>query len=144
MVRSAYEALYKVLMNINDSGCRPYGMASALIVIGVSAWYPDMSAENSAFRNLFTGPVHSHSSSSLGDHRKRRIISFPVVCTMLPLQRRIYIVKFWSSVQFSSFPQFSGKFGPIRGWCHPLGNPGSAVEKVSCFDRTCHFSLLSC
>ena len=37
MVRSAYEALYKVLMNINDSGCRPYGMALALIVIGVSA-----------------------------------------------------------------------------------------------------------
>ena len=42
MVRSAYEALYKVLMIINDSGCRPYGMASALIVIGVSAWYPDI------------------------------------------------------------------------------------------------------
>ena len=34
---SAYEALYKVLMNIDESGCRPYGMASALIVIGVSA-----------------------------------------------------------------------------------------------------------
>ena len=28
-------------MNINESGCRPYGLASALIVIGVSAWYPD-------------------------------------------------------------------------------------------------------
>ena len=34
---SAYETLYKVLMNINESGCRPYGMALALIVIGVSA-----------------------------------------------------------------------------------------------------------
>ena len=41
MARSTYEALYKVLMNINESGCLPYGMASALIVIGVSAWYPD-------------------------------------------------------------------------------------------------------
>ena len=28
-------------MNINESGCRPYGLASALIVIGVSACYPD-------------------------------------------------------------------------------------------------------
>ena len=37
MVRSAYERLYKGLMNINESGCRPYGLASALIVIGVSA-----------------------------------------------------------------------------------------------------------
>ena len=36
LVGSAYETLYKVLMNINESGCRPYGMASALIVIGVS------------------------------------------------------------------------------------------------------------
>ena len=36
MVRSAYEALYKVLMNINESGCRPYGLASALMVISVS------------------------------------------------------------------------------------------------------------
>ena len=34
---STYETLYKVLMNIDESGCRPYGMASALIVIGVSA-----------------------------------------------------------------------------------------------------------
>ena len=41
MARSAYETLYKGLMNINESGCRPYGLASALIVIGVSAWYPD-------------------------------------------------------------------------------------------------------
>ena len=41
MAQSAYEALYKVLMNINDSGCRPYGMASALIVISVSVWYPN-------------------------------------------------------------------------------------------------------
>ena len=41
MAWSAYEALYKVLMNINESGCRPYGMASALMVISVSAWYPD-------------------------------------------------------------------------------------------------------
>ena len=41
MAWSAYETLYKVLMNINESGCRPYGMASALIVIGVSTWYPD-------------------------------------------------------------------------------------------------------
>ena len=37
LARSAYETLYKVLMNINESGCRPYGMASALMVIGVSA-----------------------------------------------------------------------------------------------------------
>ena len=37
LVGSTYETLYKVLMNINESGCRPYGMASALIVIGVSA-----------------------------------------------------------------------------------------------------------
>ena len=37
MAQSAYEALYKVLMNINESGCWPYGMASALMVIGVSA-----------------------------------------------------------------------------------------------------------
>ena len=43
MAWSAYEALYKVLMDINESGCRPYGMASALMVIGVSAWYPDNS-----------------------------------------------------------------------------------------------------
>ena len=43
LVGSAYETLYKVLMNINESGCRPYGMASALIVIGVSVWYPDNS-----------------------------------------------------------------------------------------------------
>ena len=42
MVQSAYKTLYKVLMNINESGCRDYGMASALIVIGVSAWYPDI------------------------------------------------------------------------------------------------------
>ena len=28
-------------MNIDESSCRPYGLASALIVIGVSAWYPD-------------------------------------------------------------------------------------------------------
>ena len=28
-------------MNINESGCQPYGMALALMVIGVSAWYPD-------------------------------------------------------------------------------------------------------
>ena len=34
---SPYKALYKVLMNINESSCWPYGMASALIVIGVSA-----------------------------------------------------------------------------------------------------------
>ena len=32
----SYEALYKVLMNINERGCRPYGMALALMVIGVS------------------------------------------------------------------------------------------------------------
>ena len=25
LVGSLYEALYKVLMNINESGCRPYG-----------------------------------------------------------------------------------------------------------------------
>ena len=37
MARSAYKTLYKVLMNINDSGCWPYGLASTLIVIGVSA-----------------------------------------------------------------------------------------------------------
>ena len=37
LAQSAYKALYKVLMNINDSGCRPYGMASTLIVISVSA-----------------------------------------------------------------------------------------------------------
>ena len=42
MVWSAYERLYKGLMNINESSCRPYGLASALIVIGVSAWYPDI------------------------------------------------------------------------------------------------------
>ena len=36
MVRSAYKTLYKGLMNINESGCRPYGLASALIVISVS------------------------------------------------------------------------------------------------------------
>ena len=41
MVRSAYNTLYKVLMNINESSCRPYGLGLALIVIGVSAWYPD-------------------------------------------------------------------------------------------------------
>ena len=28
-------------MNINESSFRPYGLASALIVISVSAWYPD-------------------------------------------------------------------------------------------------------
>ena len=37
MARSAYETLYKVLMNINESSCWPYGMASALMVISVSA-----------------------------------------------------------------------------------------------------------
>ena len=35
MAQSTYKLLYKVLMNINDSSCRPYGIASALIVIGV-------------------------------------------------------------------------------------------------------------
>ena len=42
MAWSAYEALYKGLMNINESSCQPYGLASALMVIGVSAWYPDI------------------------------------------------------------------------------------------------------
>ena len=40
MAQSVYEALYKGPMNINEDGCRPWGMASALMVIGVSAWYP--------------------------------------------------------------------------------------------------------
>ena len=53
MAQSAYETLYKVLMNINESGCRPYGMASALIVIGVSAWYPDMSFNTNLFQYNF-------------------------------------------------------------------------------------------
>ena len=35
MVRSAYETLYKVLMNINEDGCLPCGMAPALMVIVV-------------------------------------------------------------------------------------------------------------
>ena len=30
-----------LLMNINEAAVGPYGMASALMVIGVSAWYPD-------------------------------------------------------------------------------------------------------
>ena len=29
-------------MNINESGCRPCGLASALMVIGVSACYSDI------------------------------------------------------------------------------------------------------
>ena len=33
MAQSAYKALYKVLMNINESSCWPYGMVSALIVL---------------------------------------------------------------------------------------------------------------
>ena len=32
----------RVLMNINECGYRPSWMASALMVIGVSAWYPDI------------------------------------------------------------------------------------------------------
>ena len=36
MVWSAYETLYKRLMNINEDRCWPWGMASALMVIGVS------------------------------------------------------------------------------------------------------------
>ena len=36
LVAGGDEALYKVLMNINESGCRPYGMAWALMVIDVS------------------------------------------------------------------------------------------------------------
>ena len=35
MTRSAYETLYKRLMNINEDGCQPWGMALALMVIGV-------------------------------------------------------------------------------------------------------------
>ena len=49
MARSAYETLYKGLMNINESGCWPYGLASALIVIGVSTWYPDIRAQHGCY-----------------------------------------------------------------------------------------------
>ena len=35
MARSAYETLYKVLMNINEDSCRPCGMASAIKCIHV-------------------------------------------------------------------------------------------------------------
>ena len=52
MAWSAYEALYKVLMNINESSCQPYGMASALIVIGVSAWYPDSGVSSLSWKIL--------------------------------------------------------------------------------------------
>ena len=31
MARSTYETLYKGFMNINEDGCRPWGMASALV-----------------------------------------------------------------------------------------------------------------
>ena len=42
-------------MNINESCCQPYGMASALIVIGVSAWYPDRGKEFMVVSGLAIG-----------------------------------------------------------------------------------------
>ena len=35
MVQSAYKTFHKELMNINEDGCLPLGMASALMVIGI-------------------------------------------------------------------------------------------------------------
>ena len=35
MAWSAYETLYKGLMNINEDSCQPWGIALALVVIGV-------------------------------------------------------------------------------------------------------------
>ena len=55
MARSTYETLYKRLMNINEDGLSALRMALALMMIGVSARYPDRTEETTLSQRLGVG-----------------------------------------------------------------------------------------
>ena len=81
MAQSAYETLYKGLMNINEDGCWPWGLASALMVIGaceipwhnLRTWLPKTKTitsnhysyiEKTFWEHLFSEKVALESSKS--------------------------------------------------------------------------------